>query len=387
MMFENRVKLLKIWGFEVKIDASWIIIAVLVTWSLAESVFPLYNPDLSPQVYWILGVTGAVGLFGSIIFHELCHSLVARRYGLPMKGITLFVFGGVAEMDEEPTEPKVEFFMALAGPLASIALGSSCFILLGIGRSAQWISPVLMILSYLGTINIFLAIFNLIPAFPLDGGRIFRSLLWYRKNDIVWATRIASGTGSGFGLFLILLGAISALAGGIISGVWWVLIGMFLRSASKMSYQSVLIRDTLQGESVAKFTNTHAVTIPPEASVEKVVEDYFYRFDNKMYPVVDEFEHVRYITLGDVRMLPRNEWKSHYVSQLAHNCTTDTAIGLNEDAMKALSIMNKTGNSQMLVMDVGGKLVGTVAMKDLIRYLSDKMEIEKDGFSDNNQSE
>ncbi len=386
-MFENRVKLLKIFGFEVKIDISWIIIAILVTWSLAESVFPLYNPDLSPQVYWILGVAGTIGLFGSIIFHELCHSLVARRYGLPMRGITLFIFGGVAEMDEEPTQPKIEFFMALAGPLASIAIGASCFILLGIGRSTRWISPILMILSYLGTINIFLAIFNLIPAFPLDGGRIFRSILWYRKNDIVWATRIASGTGSGFGLFLIILGAISALGGGIISGIWWVLIGMFLRSASKMSYQSVLIRDTLKGESVAKFVNTHAVTVSPDTSVDEVVEDYFYKYDNKMYPVIDEFEHVKYITIGDIRMLPRSEWKNHHVTEFAHNCNTDTAIGLKEDAMKALSIMNKTGNNQMMVVDGGGKLVGTVAMKDLIRYLSDKMEIENDRFSNDDQPE
>jgi Zn-dependent protease/predicted transcriptional regulator len=386
-MFENRVKLLKILGFEVKIDISWIIIAVLVTWSLAESVFPLYNPDLSQQIYWILGVVGTIGLFGSIIFHELCHSLVARKYGLPMRGITLFIFGGVAEMDEEPTEPKVEFFMALAGPLASIALGASCFILLGVGRSFEWPSPFLMIFSYLGTINIFLAIFNLIPAFPLDGGRIFRSLLWYRKKDIVWATRVASGTGSGFGLFLIILGAISALGGGIISGVWWVLIGMFLRSASKMSYQSVLIRDTLQGEPVSKFTNTHAVTVSPETSVEEMVEDYFYKYDNKLYPVIDEYEHVKYITISDIRMLPRKEWKSHHVTELAHNCTIDTAIDLREDAMKALSIMNKTGNTQMMVIDAGGKLVGTVAMKDLIRYLSDKMEMQKDGFSNNDQSE
>lgn len=386
-MFENRVKLLKILGFEVKIDISWIIIAILVTWSLAESVFPLYNPDLSPQVYWILGIAGTICLFGSIIFHELCHSLVARRYGLPMRGITLFIFGGVAEMDEEPTQPKVEFFMALAGPLSSIALGATCFILFGIGKSTQWPAPFLMILSYLGTINIFLAIFNLIPAFPLDGGRIFRSLLWHQKKDLLWATRVAAGTGSGFGLFLIILGAISALGGGIVSGIWWVLIGVFLRGASKMSYQSVLIRDTLQGEPVAKFMHTNAVTVSPEASVEEVVEDYFYKYDNKMYPVVDEFENVKYISISDVRMLPRKEWKTHHVTELAHNYTTDTAIDLKEDALKALSIMNKTGYSQMMVIDGGGKLVGTVAMKDLIRYLSEKIEIEKDGFSNNNHPE
>lgn len=386
-MFENRVKLMNIFGFEVKIDISWLVIAILVTWSLAESVFPLYDPNLSQQVYWILGFTGAIGLFASIIFHELCHSIVARRYGLPMKGITLFIFGGVAEMDEEPAKPKIEFLMALAGPLASIAIGSICFILLGIAQSAQWSSALRMIFSYLGTINIFLALFNLIPAFPLDGGRIFRAFLWHQKRDLRWATRVASGVGSGFGLFLILAGFVSVFGGGIIGGIWWVLIGLFIRGASKMSYQSALIRDTLDGEPVSKFMKKEVIAISPEDSVEELVEDFFYKYDNQMYPVISDYDEPKYVTLKDVKMMPRQEWKSHRVAELAHNITNETAVSLDENALKALSLMNKTGNNVMMVIDSGGKLAGTVAMRDLLRYLSNNIDIDKDDLSGNTRSE
>jgi Zn-dependent protease/predicted transcriptional regulator len=386
-MFENRVKLMNIYGFEVKIDISWLVIAVLVTWSLAESVFPLYDPNLSQQMYWILGVIGAIGLFGSIIFHELCHSIVAKRYGLPMKGITLFIFGGVAEMDEEPAKPKIEFLMALAGPMASIAISAFCFVLLGIGQSAQWSSPPKMIFSYLGTINLFLAIFNLIPAFPLDGGRLFRALLWHWKRNFRWATKVAAGVGSGFGLFLIFAGFISVFGGGIIGGIWWVLIGLFLRGASKMSYQSALIRDSLEGEPVSKFMNKNVVTVPSDDSVEELVEDFFYKYDNKMYPVVGEFEELKYVTLKDVEMLPRQEWKTHRVSELAHDYTGETAVGVEENALKALSLMNKTGNTQMMVIDNGGKLAGTIAMRDLLKYLSNNIDVDKRDLPRNDDNE
>ena len=362
-MFENRVKLMNIFGFEVKIDISWLVIAILVTWSLAESVFPLYDPNLSQQVYWILGFTGAIGLFASIIFHELCHSIVARRYGLPMKGITLFIFGGVAEMDEEPEKPRIEFFMALAGPLASIAIGSICFILLGIAQSAQWSSPLKMIFSYLGTINIFLALFNLIPAFPLDGGRIFRALLWHQKQDLRW-----------FG-------------GGIIGGIWWVLIGLFLRGASKMSYQSALIRDALDGEPVSKFMKKEVIAISPEKSVEELVDNFFYKYDNQIYPVISDYDEPKYVTLKDVKMMPRQEWRSHRVAELAHELTNETAVGLEENALKALTLMNKTGNDLMMVIDSGGRLAGTVAMRDLLRYLSGNIDIDKDDLPGDNRPE
>jgi len=218
-MFGKSFKLFKILGFEVRIDASWIIIALLITWSLAQGVFPIYADYLTPVTYWILGAAGALGLFISIVVHELSHSLVARRFGLPMRGITLFIFGGVAEMDDEPPSPKAEFFMAIAGPIASIIIGLFFIGLFSVGRVLFWPTPPMILFSYLGTINLILAAFNLLPAFPLDGGRVLRSILWGWRKNLRWATRVSSIISSSFGLALVFLGIFSVLGGGLVGGI------------------------------------------------------------------------------------------------------------------------------------------------------------------------
>jgi Zn-dependent protease/CBS domain-containing protein len=374
-MFGKSLKLFKLLGFEVRIDASWIIIALLITWSLAQGVFPLYDQTLSIATYWILGAIGALGLFGSIILHELSHSLVARRYGLPMKGITLFIFGGVAEMDDEPPTPKAEFLMALAGPVASILIGAAFIGLLNIGRVSAWSSPPMMIFNYLGTINLILAVFNLLPAFPLDGGRLLRSVLWSWKKNIRWATRVAAFVGSTFGLLMIFLGIFSVLAGGLVGGIWWTLIGLFLRSASKMSYQSILVREALGTETVQKFVKPDPVTLPPTTTIDHLVQDYAYKYHLNTYPIVNDSQPLSVVNLDDIKKIPKDEWNSHTVEELAHPCSVDNTISVNEQAMKALTLMNKTGNSRLLVVDPGGKLLGIVAMQDLLKYLSIKLDL------------
>ena len=205
-MFARRITLFKLLGFSIRIDLSWVIIAALVTWSLATRVFPRSQEDISGAAYWLMGAAGAIGLFGSIVFHEMCHSLVARGYGLSMRGITLFIFGGVAEMDEEPQSAKVEFMMAAAGPISSILLAGFFLMVYFLGIAARWPVPIVEVVGYLWMINILLAVFNLVPAFPLDGGRILRAVLWKWKDNIKWATRMATRLGSGFGLALIAYG-------------------------------------------------------------------------------------------------------------------------------------------------------------------------------------
>src|SRR4030042_3666580 len=199
-MFGQRVKLFKLLGFEVRIDASWIVIAVLVTWSLAQGAFPSWYPNLAPETYWIMGVVGALGLFVSIVAHEFCHSLVARKFGMSMKGITLFIFGGVAEMGDEPPTAKAEFWMAVVGPLSSLFIGGVCYLIYLGGRQGGWPLPVYGVIYYLAYINALLAIFNLIPAFPLDGGRILRSMLVGIKGNLRWGARHRSAIGAGFGI-------------------------------------------------------------------------------------------------------------------------------------------------------------------------------------------
>jgi Zn-dependent protease/predicted transcriptional regulator len=375
-MFGKRISLFKLLGFEVRIDLSWIIIAVLIVWSLSKGLFPIYFKDLSARAYWIMGITGALGLFLSIIFHELSHSLVARRYGMPMKGITLFIFGGVAEMSEEPTSAKGEFFMAIVGPVSSVIAGLAFYGLHGFGKLVGFPDAVNGVLSYISWINFLLAAFNLIPAVPLDGGRVLRSILWGVKKNIRWATRVSSAIGTFFGILLIVLGFYRVVfAGDFIGGMWWFLIGMFLQSAARASYQQLLTRRALEGEPVRRFMETNPVTVPPSASVEKVVEDYIYQYHYKMFPVVDSGRLFGCITTKEVKQIPREEWAHKTVGEVAVSCSAENTIGPEEDAVKAMSKMNQNGLSRLMVVE-HGRLVGIIALKDMLKFLSLKVELE-----------
>jgi len=284
-MFGKRIDLFKLFGFEVRIDLSWVILAIFIAWSLSAGLFPFRYEGLSSQTYWIMGIVGAIGLFFSIVVHELSHSLVAGHFGMPIHGITLFLFGGVAEMKKEPPSPRAEFMMAIAGPLSSILLAAVFYMIAQITQNAGWSEAVYGVIKYLAWINGILAVFNLVPAFPLDGGRVLRAALWGWKKDLKWATRIAAGFGSGFGLFLILMGILQFFGGNFIGGMWWFFIGMFVRSAAKMSYSQLLVRKALQGETVGRFMKKEPVTVPPSTTVEELVEDFIYRHQFKILTV------------------------------------------------------------------------------------------------------
>ncbi|KMQ51318.1 peptidase M50 [Chitinispirillum alkaliphilum] len=380
-MFGKRLKIFTLLGFEVYIDLSWIIIAVLIVWSLAQGVFPLLHEGLSPTVYWWMGVWGAIGLFASVILHEFSHSLVARRFGLPMKSITLFVFGGVAEMEEEPSTAKAEFFMAIAGPLASVAVGLAFWGFFETGTALAIPAPVLIIFLYLRTINFILAIFNMLPAFPLDGGRVFRSILWGWKGNIGWATRIASAVGSGFGTFLIILGVFSLLGGGVVGGLWWALIGLFIKSASRMSYEGVLIRGALEGQSVQKFTQLHPITVSPDTTLDTLVEDFIYRYHFNLYPVVQNGQ-IMCIDIDDVKSIPEQQRKFHRVKEYMKPCSKENSVEQNESALKAFNSMNKSGKSRLMVLNDEGQLEGTISQRDIMKYLSLKLNNGNKGLGD-----
>ncbi len=374
-MFGKRITLFKLFGFEIRIDLSWLIIALLISWTLAKDMFPRYYGGLPVSTYWLMGISGALGLFASIVFHELSHSLVARMFGIQMKGITLFIFGGVAEMTEEPPSPKAEFFMAVAGPLSSIVLGLGLFVVRFIGDGFGWPRPILGVISYLALINLILAGFNLLPAFPLDGGRVLRSVLWGMKDNIRWATRIASSLGSAFGIALILWGALSVLMGNFIGGIWWVFIGMFMRGASQMSYQQLVTRRSLEGEKVRRFMVSNPVTVSPSLSVEDLVEDYIYKFHFKMFPVVDDDKLLGCVNVNQVKNIPKDERQNRDVGQLARSCSKENTIGPDEDAMIALSLMNSTKASRLMVVE-GDRLLGVISLKDMLEFLSLKVDLE-----------
>jgi Zn-dependent protease len=374
-MFTKRITLFSLFGFEVRVDLSWLFLAVLVTWSLAAAVFPPYYPDLPRSTYWSMGVAGAAGLFFSIIFHEMCHSLVARHYGLPMTGITLFLFGGVAEMSDEPASPSVEFLMAVAGPISSFVLAFA-FYLLNLGSESLGLPVGLTgVLYYLGFINLILAVFNLVPAFPLDGGRMLRAALWYWTGNLRWATRLASRIGNGFGILLMILGVVNVLQGNVIPGMWWFLIGMFVRGAASMSYQQVLIRQGFEGVPVRRVMTETAVSVPPSLSLADLVHDYFYQHYHKTFPVVDAGRIVGIVSVRNVKPVPRERWGEARVADVMAPLSAENSIRPDANALDALQLMTRTGNSRLVVV-AGNALVGIVSLKDLMNYLFLKLELE-----------
>ena len=373
-MFGRPVSLFSVFGFEIKIDMSWLILAALITWSLASGFFPESYKGLSTAAYWWMGAAGATGLFLSIIIHELTHSLMARHYGISIKGITLFIFGGVANIESEPPHPKAEFMIAIVGPLSSCFLSFLFFLLFNIGERNGWPATVNGVLDYLSWMNIILAVFNLIPAFPLDGGRILRSALWKWKKDIRWSTSIAAQTGSGFGLLLIIMGVISIIRGNFMGGLWWFLIGMFVRSAAQSSYRQILARSLFHTKKVKDLMVKNPVTVPRSISLEEFIRDYVYKYHFQAYPVLSFGRLSGCIFVRQIASIPREEWARYTVGAVALPCSEETTIGPEEDADKALEIMNRTGNSRLLVVN-GEELEGIISLKDMLALLSLKVEL------------
>jgi Zn-dependent protease len=376
-MFGKSIKIFKLLGFQVKIDISWLILAILISWSLARGYFPFRYENLSLSTYWIMGVIGTLGLFLSIILHELGHSVVSRKQGIPMKGITLFIFGGVAEMNEEPPDAHSEFVMAIIGPAISVALGIGFYLIYFIGKQIELPILALGIFNYLGWINLLLAVFNMLPAFPLDGGRVLRSFLWKRKGSLRKATRSASRIGSGFGALLIALGVLSVLFGSFISGMWWFLIGLFLRNAARASYVQLEIRQALQGEPIGSFMNSNPITVQSNLSIEELVNEYILRHHFHMFPVVQNSKILGSISTQEVKKIPKEEWSQRSVNEILIPCGEENKVGPDTDALEVLSILRRAGRSRLMVMD-GDRLAGVVSLKDLLKFLSLKLDLEGD---------
>lgn len=368
--------LFRLFGFQVQIDLSWLLIALLITWTLAAGSFPLSYPGLSHEMYWWMGITGAAGVFLSIVFHEFCHSLVARRFGLTIRGITLFIFGGVAEMEKEPPTPKSEFLMAIAGPMASFLLAFIFYLAHLLATSYEWPTFVIGVTYYLGYLNTVLAIFNLVPAFPLDGGRMLRATLWAWKKNLREATQIASQIGSGFGLMLMVLGFLAFLQGIFILGMWWFLIGAFLKGAAAASYKQILVQEALKNQPVRRFMTTHPVTVAPSISIEQLVQDYVYKHHFKIFPVIEDSQLLGCITINEVKKVPRDQWRQRTVAELASPCSADNMVSPDANAMDVLSMMIQPDAGSRLMVVEDQCLVGIISLTDLKEFISLKLELE-----------
>jgi len=355
-----------------------LLLAALISWALAEAVFPGITPHLATATYWWMAGTATIGLLCSIVFHETAHSLVARRYEIPIRGITLFVFGGVAEMDSEPPSPKSELLMAAAGPAASLLLAGVFFILMAL--AAAWNGPqaVQGTLWYLGYINGMLALFNLVPAFPLDGGRMLRAALWMWRGDLPWATGIAAGAGNVFGTMLIVLGVFGVMTGDFIGGMWRFLIGMFLRGAAAASYGEMIARTALEGVPISRVMNRDPIAVVPNISIAAFIDDFVYRHHHRSFPVTRQGLLAGCVGTEQAAKIDRSAWSTTPVERIMAPCGPEDVVGPKADALAALAQMRRSGRSRLWVVEEG-RLVGVLSLHDMLELLAVKLELEGAG--------
>jgi Zn-dependent protease/CBS domain-containing protein len=370
------IRLGKILGFEISLDYSWFVIFALIIYLFSFSVFPQLVPGLGLTTYLIVGVITAILFFGSVLFHELMHSLVARVYGINIAGIRLMIFGGVSQISEEPPTPGIEFKMAVVGPLSSIILGA---VFLGIylaGRQFGFISYVNAAAFYLGYVNVFLGVFNLLPGFPLDGGRVFRSIVWYFTGDLKRATGIASGIGKGIAYAMIFFGLLGLLAGNA-SLLWLALIGWFLLRAAEAEYQEVVYHEALRGVKVGQIMTQNPVSVDPDLTIEDVVRNYFYKNDWVAYPVVKNGDIKGMINLKRVQGLKKENWANTRVGDIMRPLSPDIVTDPDVEVFDILPKLVTMADGRMLVIKEG-LLVGILSSADVNRAIIRRLHLSEE---------
>ncbi len=362
----------RIFGIDINIDSSWFVIFLLFTWILATSYFPLQFPDWPGGLYWFIALITSLLVFISVLAHELAHSLVAIKQGERVRSITLFILGGVAQISHEPKRPLREFTMALVGPLTSLAMGLISlilsFILSGISE------PLGASASYLALINIALAIFNLLPGFPMDGGRVLRSIIWKVTGDLKKATRIASKTGQGFAFFLIFIGILQILRG-TISGFWLVFIGWFLHSAAVRGYHQVMVETMLKGVRAEDLMTRDFEVVPSDLSIQNLVDDYILKKRERVF-VVSDGERLRGIVgLEDVKATPRENWPMTKVGDIMTPEEKLESVSPGADGNEILNSLTAKDIHQVPVIK-GEKIEGIICRSDILRYIQLRSELK-----------
>src|SRR5712692_1399258 len=356
----------KIAGIDIDIHVSWIIILVLLTVSLAIGWFPQLYTGQSTATYWIVSLIASLLLFVSVLLHELAHSLVARRRGLPVKNITLFIFGGVSNLEQEPKSAGVEFQMAFVGPLTSILIGVVAYLLQLPLQGSK--TPAEAILFYIGVMNIILGIFNLIPGFPLDGGRVLRSIIWKISGSLRTATRIASIIGQIIAYLFILFGIFLFFSGLIVNGLLIGFTGWFLLTASQSANAQVMLQTLLRGVTVRKVMNTTPITVPANISLHKLVYEYFLPQGLRSALVMQADQLAGLITLSDIRHFPQEQWNQVPVGHALIPLEKLHVVSPEQDLNDVLPLMTGRDVNQLPVVE-NGQLVGILSRDAIIRYL------------------
>lgn len=363
----------RIVGIDVSLHWSWAFIFVLVTWTFAEGILDTTFPGWSIAQRSIVGAAIALIFFSSILMHELSHSVVARRFGIPVSSITLFVFGGVSNLGKEPDNARQEFWIAIVGPLTSFAMaalfGGGYLILDGIESGLADIS------ANLAFINTAIGVFNLVPGFPLDGGRVLRSVFWARDRNILDATRLASRVGVYVAYTMMAIGFLAFFFVNPVSGIWLFLIGNFLRGASASSYEQLFVDRALRGIPASLVAKQEYTPVSPDATVQDLVEHHFLAGHGRCLPVMAGEELLGIVTLADIRNVPRDDWMTTAAYRVMTPLAELKTVGPADDLAKVLALMAADGLNQIPLID-GRLLKGMIERSDVIAYIQMRQAID-----------
>lgn len=355
----------RVLGIPLELDYSWFLVFALLTWALAVGHYPAEYKGWPASLYWIMGAVTAGMLFVSVVLHELGHSIVARRYKIPVRRITLFIFGGVSQIEAEAATAGADFRIAVAGPLVSLALAAVFTIL---QPAVTGVSPLLALARYLAYINLALGLFNLIPGFPLDGGRGLRAVVWGLTGDFHRATRIAASVGRGFAFVFILVGVWQIFGGNFVGGLWIVFIGWFLESAAVAQTQQVVLQDLLTGHTVAEAMSRELTAVPADVTLQQLVDQHILTSGRRSFLVQRDQAVLGLLTLHHVVQIPRVRWGATTAAQAMIPAARMRSARPDTELRAALEAMDRDGVSQLPVM-VADHAVGILRREDILSFL------------------
>jgi Zn-dependent protease/CBS domain-containing protein len=367
-MLKTSFTLFKVFGIPVEVNVSWFVIFVLVAWSLVSLYFPTNYPGMPAVSYWVMGIVAALMLFASVILHELSHSYVAKTHGVPIRRITLFLFGGVSQMERESEEPETEIKIAIAGPAMSFVLMFVFFLIHYAVREAGETGGVAPVFRYLAIVNGMLGVFNLIPGFPLDGGRLLRAAIWKGTGNLKKATYVASRVGGIIGIVFVIIGFLGVFKGSFIFGLWMVMIGFFLRQASSASYFQVVVDGALKGFKVRDAMREDFVAVPADISVQDLVDDYVFKHHLDCYPVAEGRVLKGLVAVEDIKSIPRRLWAATRIGDVMRKDVESLSVHPDDDLAGVLrkSVGLRCGH---LPVVEANEIVGVVTRTDIVEAM------------------
>lgn len=361
-------------GIPVRIHYTLWLVFILIAWSLAYGYMPHQYPGLSVVTYWGIGIASAIILFASVLIHELSHSYIAKKNGLPIARITLFFFGGVSEMTEEPQDAGLEVRMAAAGPLMSFLIAGVLGALWYLTELTKAPVPVVATLGYGALINAALGLFNLVPAFPLDGGRVFRGSLWKRSGNLIGATSTATRVSEALSLLMMFGGFVAIIFGDFVDGIWIVVLGWFIKSGAETSLRQTLVGEALSGVSVGDIMTRDVLTVPPDITVQQSISTYFLVHPHGGYPVLRDGRILGLITLQCVRSVPTELRATRTVEQAMIPFEQTILISPSMTALDAMQLMARKKVGRLLIAE-NGKLLGIMTRGDLMKAIQTRQEL------------